>query len=156
MMHIHIISICQKVPAWVSAGYQDYVKRLPKEISLTLKEIPTPKRSAQNLASCLALEAKQFLAAIPKEAYVIALDERGDLWDTLMLADKIKHWQMHAVQVCLLIGGPDGFHHCLAPHVHAKWSLSKLTLPHALIRVILAEQFYRAWTVLNKHPYHRP
>ncbi len=155
-MHIHIISICQKVPTWVSEGYQSYIKRLPKEMSISLKEIPTPKRSLQNLDSCLALEAKQLLAAIPKNAYVIALDEHGESWDTMMCAEKIKHWQMQGYTLCLLIGGPDGFHASIHACVQTKWSLSKLTLPHALIRVILAEQFYRAFTVLNKHPYHRP
>jgi 23S rRNA (pseudouridine1915-N3)-methyltransferase len=154
-MHIHLISICQKVPDWINEGYQTYVKRLPKEMTLHLKEIPTPKRSAQDLDSCLAQEAKLFIAAIPKNAYVIALDEHGALWDSIFLANKVKQWQMQGQAICLLVGGPDGFHPSIDAHVQEKWSLSKLTLPHALIRVILAEQFYRAFTLINKHPYHR-
>lgn len=154
-MHIHILSVCQKVPAWVSEGFSTYEKRLPKEISLSLKEIPTPSRSANSVANCLELEAKRLEAAIPKHSYIIALDERGPIWDTLQLADKVHHWQMQGQAICLLIGGPDGFHPSIRAQAHETWSLSKLTLPHALIRVILAEQIYRAWTILNKHPYHR-
>lgn len=154
-MHIYILSVCGKAPTWVNEGFASYSKRLPKEISLTLKEIPAANRATNSIAKCLEIEAKLLLAAIPKLSQVIALDERGALWDSLQLADKIKTWQMDNHLVCLLIGGPDGFHPSIHTHVHETWSLSKLTLPHALIRVILAEQIYRAFTILNKHPYHR-
>lgn len=155
-MHIHLLSVSQKVSPWVSEGFQTYVKRLPKEITLTLKEIPTANRATLPIAKCLEAEAKLLINAIPKGAHVIALDERGSLWDSMLLAEKMNTWHMHGQSVCLLIGGPDGFDASIKAHIHETWSLSKLTLPHALIRVILAEQIYRAWTILNKHPYHRP
>jgi 23S rRNA (pseudouridine1915-N3)-methyltransferase len=154
-MHICILSVCGKAPAWVHEGFVTYTKRLPKEMSVTLKEIPAANRATHPVAKCLELEAKLLLAAIPKQAHVVALDEHGALWDSVQLADKINHWQSESQTICLLIGGPDGFHSTIHTHVHETWSLSKLTLPHALIRVILAEQIYRAWTILNKHPYHR-
>ncbi len=155
-MQIHILSVCQKSPAWVNEGFTTYVKRLPKEITLTLKEIPTANRATTSITQCLQTEAKLLQNAIPKGAHVIALDERGALWSSVQLSEKIASWQMEYPTVCLLIGGPDGFAPALNTHIHETWSLSKLTLPHALIRVILAEQIYRAWTILNKHPYHRP
>jgi 23S rRNA (pseudouridine1915-N3)-methyltransferase len=154
-MHIYILSVCGKAPAWVMEGFNTYHKRLPKEISLTLKEIPAGNRATHTITKCLEQEAKQLIAAIPKQSHVIALDERGELWTSVRLSEKLTDWQLHYRDVCLLIGGPDGFHPSIQAHVHDTWSLSKLTLPHALIRVILAEQIYRAWTVLNKHPYHR-
>jgi 23S rRNA (pseudouridine1915-N3)-methyltransferase len=154
-MHIYILSVCGKAPSWVMEGFNTYTKRLPKEISLTLKEIPAGNRGTNSVAKCLEQEAKQLLAAIPKQSHVIALDEHGALWDSVQLSKKLSDWQMHSQTICLLIGGPDGFHPSIHAHVHDTWSLSKLTLPHALIRVILAEQIYRAWTLLNKHPYHR-
>ncbi|MGA2654909.1 MAG: 23S rRNA (pseudouridine(1915)-N(3))-methyltransferase RlmH [Gammaproteobacteria bacterium] len=154
-MQIHILSVCGKAPQWVSEGFLTYCKRLPKEITLNLKEIPAANRATNSIAKCLELEAKSILAAIPKQSLVIALDERGAIWDSVQLSEKLNQWQLNHPQVCLLIGGPDGFHPSIREHVHETWSLSKLTLPHALIRVILAEQIYRAWTLLNKHPYHR-
>lgn len=155
-MHIHILSVSQKVSPWVSEGFNTYLKRLPKEITLTLKEIPTANRATNSLPKCLEQEAKLLMAAIPKQAHVIALDEHGVIWDSVLLADKMKLWHSQGQTICLLIGGPDGFDPSIKKLVHETWSLSKLTLPHALIRVILAEQIYRAWTILNKHPYHRP
>lgn len=154
-MLIQITSICQKVPDWVNSGFMTYQKRLPPELNLQLKEIPTPSRSIHTVQKCQELEAKLLLAAIPKHSHVIALDERGALWDTTTLATHLANWQQNGAPLCMLIGGPDGFHPSIRAHVKETWSLSKLTLPHALIRVILAEQIYRAWTILNKHPYHR-
>ncbi|MFA6037713.1 MAG: 23S rRNA (pseudouridine(1915)-N(3))-methyltransferase RlmH [Legionellales bacterium] len=154
-MQIHILSVCGKAPTWVQEGFTTYTKRLPKEIPLTLKEIPAASRATNPVAKCLEIEAKLLLAAIPKHAHVIALDERGGLWDSVQLSEKLNNWQVQNQIICLLIGGPDGFHSSIRESVHETWSLSKLTLPHALIRVILAEQIYRAWTLLNKHPYHR-
>lgn len=154
-MHIYILSVCGKAPTWVQEGFAAYAKRLPKEIPLTLKEIPAPSRASYPVAKCLELEAKLLSAAIPKHAHVIALDERGAIWNSIFLSEKLNDWQLQNQTICLLIGGPDGFHPSIRDNVHETWSLSKLTLPHALIRVILAEQIYRAWTLLNKHPYHR-
>ena len=129
-MHIHILSVCQKVPAWVSEGFSTYEKRLPKEISLSLKAIPTPSRSANSVANCLELEAKRLEAAIPKHSYIIALDERGPIWDTLRLADKVHHWQMQGqshlfinwwtrrLQIRLFAHKPMKLGHCLNSLCH--------------------------------------
>lgn len=154
-MQIHILSVCGKAPRWVIEGFNTYTKRLPKEIALTLKEISPANRANNSIAKCLELEAKSILATIPKQSYVIALDERGAIWSSVQLSEKLNDWQLRNPEICLLIGGPDGFHPSIHTHVKETWSLSKLTLPHAMIRVILAEQIYRAWTLLNKHPYHR-
>lgn len=153
---MHALAIGSKMPAWVNAGVEEYCKRLPSPYSLQFHELPLPKRSAKSdLVRLVAEEGASMIAAIPEKATVIALDERGASWSTEDLAKQLAHYSEQGKPLYFLIGGPDG----LAPHCKARaektWSLSKLTLPHPIVRIILAEAIYRAWSVLQGHPYHR-
>lgn len=155
-MRISLIAIGSKMPAWVEQGYAEYRKRLPREIDLQLLEIPLPKRSKNSdLTRLMEKEAEQMREAIGDGDRVIALDLRGQSLSTEKLADKLDAWLMSGQNYSLLIGGPDGLHAALLASAHERWSLSALTLPHPLVRVLLAEQIYRAWSILNNHPYHR-
>jgi len=154
-MHIHLICVGQKMPTWVTTGYNEYAKRLPNSCQLHLVEIPLRKRSKQDLARVQREESKQMLAAIPEQAYVIALDERGKSWSTVKLAENMGMWQQQYPTVALLVGGPEGLSQDCLQRAQQRWSLSALTLPHPFVRVVVAEQLYRAWSVLNNHPYHR-
>lgn len=144
------------MPQWVQAGYEEYAKRLPKECQLILKEIEPAKRGKSASVSKLkADEKKRIVAAIPKNAFVVALDVKGKNISTESLAQKLTEWMQYGHDVVLLVGGPDGLdEECLAL-ANWKWSLSALTLPHPIVRVVLAEQIYRAWSVTQNHPYHR-
>lgn len=144
------------MPDWVKAGYDDYAKRLPRECRLQLVEIPAGKRGkGANLARAIREEGERMLAALPKEAHVIALDMRGNQWDTPQLAQQLKDWRQDGHDVALLTGGPDGLAESCLKRADRLWSLSKLTLPHPLVRIVVAEQVYRAWSLLKGHPYHR-
>ena len=155
-MRLSIVAVGGKMPAWVEAGVQDYGGRMPRELKLQWREIPLAKRGKDNNAQALCRrEGEQILKAIPAGDQVIALDVKGASWSTEQLAQKLTDWQMSGDNFSLLIGGPDGLSpECLQRAGHS-WSLSKLTLPHPLVRVLLAEQLYRAWTITVKHPYHR-
>jgi len=144
------------MPVWVKQGYTEYARRLPPECRLQLVEIPLAKRGRSALLSrLLGEEGKRMCAAIPKGALVIALDQRGQRWDTPQLAEKLESWLQGGRDVALLIGGPDGLApECLA-QADCAWSLSPLTLPHPLVRIVVAEQLYRSWSILQHHPYHR-
>ncbi len=145
------------MPGWVVQGYAEYATRLPPECALLLKEIPALKRGKQaDLRRIAEDEGARMLGAIPPQCTtVIALDERGRLLDTPALAEHLQGWMGQGGDVALLVGGPEG----LAPQCRERaswqWSLSPLTLPHPLVRVVVAEQLYRAWAVLRQHPYHR-
>lgn len=145
------------MPAWVEAGYQEYAKRLPRECSLLLKEIPLAQRRRNNpdLARLVADEGQRMLAAIPDASRVIALDLSGRMRDTPALAGMLQDWLGAGRDVCLLVGGPDGLAPACLQRAHERWSLSPLTLPHPLVRIVLAEQIYRAFSLLHNHPYHR-
>lgn len=144
------------MPDWVKSGYDEYVKRLPRECRLQLVEIPAGKRGkGANLARAIQDEGERMLAALPKEAHVIALDMRGKQWDTPQLAQRLKDWLQDGRDVALLTGGPDGLAESCLKRADHLWSLSKLTLPHPLVRIVVAEQLYRAWSLLTGHPYHR-
>ena len=144
------------MPDWVQAEYGEYAKRLPRECALELKEIALAQRGKNaDIARAIEKESEAMLAAIPLQERVIALDVLGKPQTTDSLADSLRHWQMQGGNTSLLIGGPDGLSaDCLARADH-RWSLSGLTLPHPLVRIVLAEQLYRAWSLLNNHPYHR-
>ena len=144
------------MPAWVVDAYQEYAKRLPRECALQLVEIPLGKRR-KSLASeqATAEEGRQLLASLPKDCTVIALDVRGNSWSTEELAVRLQDWLGSGRDVALLIGGPDGLSADCLKRADLKWSLSALTYPHSLVRVVLAEQLYRAWTINTGHPYHR-
>ena len=144
------------MPDWVQAGYGEYAKRLPRECALELKEIPLAQRGKNaDITRAIEKESEAILAAIPLQERVIALDVLGKPQTTDSLADSLRNWQMQGGNTSLLIGGPDGLSaDCLTRADH-RWSLSGLTLPHPLVRIVLAEQLYRAWSLLNNHPYHR-
>jgi 23S rRNA (pseudouridine1915-N3)-methyltransferase len=155
-MRLNIISIGHKMPQWVTLGFEEYKKRFPNQFPINLIEISSKTRSTSVVVEKLMEEeGEKILAAVPKNSLSIALDERGKLWNTQELAQKIDSWQTKAAAVNFFIGGPDGLSkHCLAT-ANECWSLSPLTLPHPLVRVILIEQLYRAISILQNHPYHR-
>ena len=143
------------MPAWVETACAEYTKRMPREASVEIIDIKPEKRAAGNSTGNIQLiEAKRILDAIGKD-YCIALDERGQEVTTLQLADKFKDWQFSGRDVALIIGGADGLHLSVKQKADWLWGLSKLTLPHAMVRVLLAEQLYRAHSVISNHPYHR-
>jgi len=143
------------MPSWVDTACAEYTKRMPREASVEIIDIKPEKRAAGNSAENIQLiEAKRILDAIGKD-YCIALDERGHEVSTLQLADKFKDWQFSGRDIALIIGGADGLHASVKQKADWLWGLSKLTLPHAMVRVLLAEQLYRAHTVITNHPYHR-
>lgn len=154
-MRFLIISVGQKMPDWVAAGVREYAGRLPGNL-LQLVELPLGTRTkAGDPRRAQAEESQRLLKAIPDGARVVALDPRGRSFSTEALADKLDGWLQEGRDVAFLIGGPEGLSdECLA-RSDERWSLSALTFPHMLVRVILAEQLYRAWTILRNHPYHR-
>lgn len=144
------------MPAWVEQGVQDYGVRMPRELKLQWREIPLARRGKDNNAQALCRrEGEAILKAIPAGDQVIALDVKGVHWSTEQLAKKLGDWQMSGDNYSLLIGGPDGLSPDCLQRAGQRWSLSNLTLPHPLVRVLLAEQLYRAWTITVNHPYHR-
>lgn len=144
------------MPKWVQEGYQEYAKRLPKACSLKLVELPMAQRGkTSSVEQNKQEEAKRIQAAIPKGARLILLDEHGQQPTTLVLSQKLDDWLAGGQDVALVVGGPDGLDPSLIQQADWVWSLSKLTLPHPLVRVLIAEQIYRAWSVLQNHPYHR-
>jgi len=155
-MQIHLIAVGTRMPAWVTQGYEDYARRLPRECALRLVEIPPGRRSrTQPTAQAVQEEGRRMLAAIPERAQVVALDVGGRAWDTPALADRLREWLQSGRDTALLVGGPDGLAGDCLQRAELRWSLSALTLPHPLVRVVLAEQLYRAWTIIGGHPYHR-
>lgn len=155
-MKIHLYAIGQHMPGWVEMGYQSYAKRLPHECQLLLHELPLPKRSkTTSTAKLKQQEAELILKKIPSDVRLIALDEHGKAWSTQTLADELATWMTSGQDIALLIGGPDGLDKNLLAQCHATRSLSLLTLPHPMVRILVAEQIYRAWSLLNNHPYHR-
>jgi len=155
-MQIHLIAVGQKMPVWVTQGYQTFADRMPAECRLRLVEVPTVKRGKNaDLKRIIAREGEALLAAIPRDALTVALDERGRQWTTRELAGHFSDWRQSGREVALLVGGPDGLAECCRQQASVTWSLSSLTLPHAMVRVLLAEQLYRAWSIGVNHPYHR-
>jgi 23S rRNA (pseudouridine1915-N3)-methyltransferase len=142
-----IIAVGHKMPAWLTKACQEYLKRMPSDCAIELKEIKPDSSPAK--------EANKILAAIPKKSYVIALDEHGSDIRTQDLANHLKQWREDAKDPVFLIGGADGLDPSLKTGTIPVWKLSSLTLPHALARLLLIEQLYRAWTILQGHPYHR-
>ncbi len=143
------------MPSWVETACAEYTKRMPREAAVEIIDIKPEKRAAGNSTENIQLiEAKRILDAIGKD-YCVALDERGQEVTTLLLADKFKEWQTSGRDIALIIGGADGLHASVKQKADWLWALSKLTLPHAMVRVMLAEQLYRAHSVITNHPYHR-
>lgn len=155
-MRLVLLAIGQKMPAWITTGFDDYARRLPSHLKLELVERPASAWATRgDIARSVREEADTLRAAIPKGAWVVALDERGGPWSTPQLAERLAEWQQGGRDVALLVGGPDGLEDSLRANADQRWSLSPLTLPHPLVRVLVAEQLYRAWSILSGHPYHR-
>ena len=143
------------MPDWVLTACGEYIKRMPRDFLVEIIEIKPEKRAAGNNAENIkAIEAKRILELAGKD-YLVACDQHGIEINTLQLADKMQQWQMLGRDISIVIGGADGLHTGLSQIADFKWSLSKLTLPHAFVRVLLTEQLYRAYSVIQKHPYHR-
>lgn len=144
------------MPTWVTEGYLEYAKRLPPAIQLELIEVPLNKRlKNSDVPRLIADETKQMLSHIQTQDHVIALDLKGKSWSTTVLAQQLELWLGNGQTIALLIGGPEGLSQDSLARANEKWSLSNLTLPHPLVRVVLAEQIYRAWSIYSHHPYHR-
>ena len=144
------------MPAWIEAGFQEYAKRMPPECRLVLKEIkPIERSSGKNAETVMAQERTRIEAALPKGGRVIALDEHGVHMTTVQLSQQLSTWQQQGGDVSFVIGGADGLDAEFKKNADMLVRLSNMTLPHGLIRVILAEQLYRAWSILRNHPYHR-
>lgn len=155
-MRLHLLAVGQKMPTWVTQGYTEYEKRMPRECPLLLKEIPAAKRTRQaSLRQWQGEEAERLLAAIPGQAHVVALDQHGKSWDTETLAEQMRQWMSLGQDIALLIGGPDGLDDSVRQRADQTWSLSPLTLPHPLVRIVVAEQLYRAMMIIRNHPYHK-
>lgn len=155
-MRISIVTVGSRMPGWVTEGVAEYSRRLPRELGLEWKELPlAPRGKSSSPAQLKEKEGEQILKAIPAGDRVIALDVLGKSLSTPQLAEQLAEWQMSGDNYSLLIGGPDGLSEACLARAERRWSLSALTLPHPLVRVLLAEQLYRAWTITVNHPYHR-
>ena len=154
-MKLVIVAVGQRVPDWAQTAWDDYVKRFPPELKVELKAVKTEPRGSKTLDTLLTAERERIEAAIPRGAHVVALDERGTTLTTKALAQELRQWQLEGDDVVLVIGGPDGLDPAFRAAAHQRIRLSDLTLPHAMVRVLLIEQLYRAWSVNANHPYHR-
>ena len=155
-MRLLLASVGQKPPAWAETAYDDFAKRFPAELRLELKAVKAePRTSGKTAAQLMAAEAQRLEAAIPKGARRVVLDERGTRLTTVQLAERLRFWLGDGRDVALLVGGPDGLDAALKATADETLRLSDLTLPHAFVRVLLAEALYRAWSVTANHPYHR-
>jgi len=154
-MRLLIVAVGQRVPDWAQTAWDDYAKRFPPELRVELKAVKTEPRGSKTLEQLYAAERKRIEEAIPKGTRIVALDERGTALTTVALAGKLKDWQLGGDDVALVIGGPDGLAPAFRQAAHERIRLSDLTLPHAMVRVLLIEQLYRAWSINANHPYHR-
>ena len=154
-MKLALVAVGQRQPAWAETAYEDFAKRFPPELRLELKAVKAEPRGGKTAEQLMAAEAARLEAAVPRGARRVVLDERGTRLTTTQLAQRLTAWQHDGRDVALLIGGPDGLDGTLKASADETLRLSDLTLPHAFVRVLLAEALYRAWTVTVNHPYHR-
>jgi 23S rRNA (pseudouridine1915-N3)-methyltransferase len=154
-MRLWVVAVGLRVPDWAKTAWDDYAKRFPPELRVELKTVKTEPRASRTLEALLQAERARIEAAIPKGCRVVALDERGAALTTVALAGKLTQWQREGDDVALVIGGPDGLDPAFRAAAHERVRLSDLTLPHAMVRVLLVEQLYRAWSINANHPYHR-
>ncbi|WP_019627178.1 23S rRNA (pseudouridine(1915)-N(3))-methyltransferase RlmH [Thioalkalivibrio sp. ALJT] len=155
-MRLDLIAIGKRMPDWVAAGFDEYAGRLPRELNLNLQALAGPSGArSMDTATLLRREGEILLKAIPEGARVILLDERGKGVDTQGIARRLADWQQDGRDIALVIGGAAGLDEAVRARAEWAWSLSPLTFPHMLVRVLVAEQLYRAWSLLNNHPYHR-
>ena len=154
-MKLLLVAVGQRQPAWADTAYADYSKRFPPEMRLELKAVKAEQRGSKTAEQLMAAEATRIEAAVPRGVRRVVLDEHGERVTTLALSARMQAWQRDGRDVALLIGGPDGLDVSLKASADETLRLSELTLPHAFVRVLLAEALYRAWTVMVNHPYHR-
>lgn len=155
-MKLWLVAVGHKMPAWITAGFTEYAKRMAREAQIELIEIkPEPRTTGKSVAQMMEAEAQRILTALPKNALRIALDERGAHFSTKQLAQQMEDWMGGGQDVAFIIGGADGLHESVKNSAQKLLSLSMMTLPHGLVRVLLAEQLYRAHSLLHNHPYHR-
>lgn len=155
-MRLVVLTVSNRQPRWVEEGWLEYAKRFRMPQKLELVELPLARRTpSAPVDKAVEQEGERLLAAVPRDARVVALDERGELWSTGDLADRLRRFRETGGPVCFLIGGPDGLARRCIERADASWALSRLTLPHGLVRIVVAEALYRAVTVLEGHPYHR-
>ncbi|MBS0383030.1 MAG: 23S rRNA (pseudouridine(1915)-N(3))-methyltransferase RlmH [Proteobacteria bacterium] len=155
-MHAKLIAVGERMPGWVAEGFAEYAKRLSRELPLELVEIkPGARGKGRDDARAIADEGASLLSAVPRGAHVVALDGRGTVWSSEQLATQLSAWRMAGCDLAFLIGGPDGHARDVLQHADQRWSLGPLTLPHMLVRLLVAEQLYRAVSIVNGHPYHR-
>lgn len=154
-MKIRLLAIGNRMPTWVNQGHEEYAKRLNRECILELHEIAPGKRGKGDARNAVQEEGERMLKAIPEGSRVVALEVTGRSWSTEQLAERCAAWQQEGRDIALLVGGPEGLSPACRQRADEQWSLSPLTLPHPLVRVVIAEQLYRAWSILNNHPYHR-
>ena len=155
-MQIRILAVGQKMPGWVEQGCQEYLKRMPRELGVEIIEIPMAQRKGKASANSLKVqEANALQSKIQASDFTIALDERGKQWTSREWGDQLQTWMMNYSRVNLLIGGPDGLSDEVTRDASQTLALGKMTLPHPLVRIVLCEQLYRAWSIVKGHPYHR-
>ena len=155
-MRLQLVAVGNKMPAWVTTGYEEYARRLPPDMPLQLTEVTAGKRGKKaNIARITEQEGEQMLAQVGKGSRIVTLEVEGRPWTTPKLAQRMQQWQLDGRDVSLLIGGPEGLAPACLAASEEKWSLSPLTLPHPMVRVIVAEALFRAWSLNNNHPYHR-
>ncbi len=155
-MQLVIAAVGHKMPGWIETGFQEYAKRMPPECRIILKEIKPVERSGSRTAeTVMAQEREKIEAALPKGARVIALDERGRDWTSVQLSQQLVQWQQDGRDVAFVIGGADGLDPGFKAGADTLIRISSMTLPHGMVRVMLAEQLYRAWSITQNHPYHR-
>lgn len=155
-MRVRLLAVGTRMPGWVNEGVEEYRKRLPRDFSLEIEEIAPGHRGRNaDVGRAVAQEAERIEARIKGDEHLVALEVLGKFWSTEKLAETAEQWRLDGRDVVLLVGGPDGLAPELSARAHQRWSLSALTLPHPLVRLLLAEQLYRAWTLMVGHPYHR-
>lgn len=155
-MRLIIAAVGTRMPEWVETGYAEFAKRLPRDCPMDLVEVKAePRSTGKTPAVMMAAEAERLRAALPARRRLVILDEHGDDLTTRQLSERMRKWMQEGDDVAFVIGGPDGLDPALKGEAREKLRLSSLTLPHAMVRVLLAEALYRAWSLLNNHPYHR-
>lgn len=155
-MQLTIAAVGTRLEQWIYDAFEGYRKRLPRQLKLKFQEVPLARRSAgTDSTAAVGIEGERLLRSVSPDAYALILDERGHQWSSIELAAQLKHWQEQDRDVAILIGGPDGLAEACRRRADRVWSLSRLTLPHGLVRVVLVEQLYRACSILQGHPYHR-
>lgn len=155
-MRVRLLAVGTRMPGWVNEGVEEYRKRLPRDFALEVEEVAPGQRGKNaDIARAVAVEAQRIRERLRGDELTVALEVNGKAWSTERLAQEAEAWRLEGREVVLLVGGPDGLAPELSAAADRRWSLSPLTLPHPLVRIILAEQLYRAWTLMVGHPYHR-